>query len=569
MSLLDDLLAKGYFPVQLPPGFTSATFASLRAAYEPKWAAVGKIEPTSGERFSVARSSYYRRSTAILNPIGFYHLAKEVDAYWPQIKAHYAKSQLSRSIPSEGGSLRAIELTKFSELHEDKITSSSGFKYALITDVSSFFPAIYTHTVPWALHGKKEAKKHRTNYSATYFGNLLDKHSMLVQDGQTIGLPIGPDTSHIIAEVIGVAIDLALEKALGGWPSGFRYVDDFYLFFSRREDAERALAAVVRAVGDYELQINPAKTRIVEVREIAEESWKYSVKKLRLRPGRRAQRDDIHHYFETLFSLERRFKDESIVKYGLKQLASTIVKKSNWTLFEAYLLKCGYGFPNTMQTLAHFLATYKNYGYSIDMVAVRRFCGNQIVSSAASDHHSEVAWLLWICKELDLDLDKAIVEDAAKMGNAACTLLLLDLHYSQVLTPGVPVSLLTPVAKVEELMSKSWLLAYEGGRRQWLGNADVTYIKTHPFFGPLLDAGVQFYDEEVRLPPMFTLKTEDESFDFDSDEDIESEFDFDEMDEEYFDADDEKDEDPDEEKGDEGEEEGDDKAVSPDYSDDL
>lgn len=185
-----------------------------------------------------------------------------------------------------------------------------------------------------------------------------------------------------------------LKEALKVWPSGFRYVDDFYLFFSRREEAERALAAVVRAVGAFELQINPAKTRIVEVREIAEESWKYSVKKLRLRSGRKAQRDDIHHYFESLFSLEKRFKDESIVKYGLKQLSSMIAKKSNWKLLEAYLLKCGYGFPNTIQALTHFFATYHRYDYPIDKKAVRRFCNNLIASSAASDHHGEVAWLL-------------------------------------------------------------------------------------------------------------------------------------------------------------------------------
>jgi hypothetical protein len=43
---------------------------------------------------------------------------------------------------------------------------------------------------------------------------------------QQMRLPIGPDTSHILAEIIGVAIDLELQSQLGAWPPGFRYVDD-------------------------------------------------------------------------------------------------------------------------------------------------------------------------------------------------------------------------------------------------------------------------------------------------------------------------------------------------------
>ena len=91
---------------------------------------------------------------------------------------------------------------------------------------------------------------------------------MGTQDGQTIGLPIGPDTSHIIAEMIGVAIDDSIRIALDGWPKGFRYVDDFTFFFNTREEAERALAVIIKCVSAFELQINASKTKIVEVREL-------------------------------------------------------------------------------------------------------------------------------------------------------------------------------------------------------------------------------------------------------------------------------------------------------------
>jgi hypothetical protein len=35
---------------------------------------------------------------------------------------------------------------------------------------------------------------------------------------------------------------------------------------------------------------------------------------------------------------------------------------------------------------------------------------NLITASAASDHHGEMAWLLWVCKQLAIDFDPAAVK---------------------------------------------------------------------------------------------------------------------------------------------------------------
>ena len=426
------------------------------------------------------------------------------------------------------------------------MTSSAGYKYALITDIASFFPTVYTHTIPWALHTKAVAKKNKEKTSS-YYGNILDAKCVGVQDNQTIGLPIGPDTSHIIAEIIGVAIDERLKEDVGDWPQGFRYVDDFFLFFNRREEAEQALAGITKAVSSYELQINPAKTRIIEVKELVEESWKYSVKRLAISAARNQQRDDLHHYFEALFSLEKRFKDESLIKYGLKRLSSTIVKTSNWPVLEAYLLKCGYGFANTIQVVAHILATYRYHRYPLNIDAIARFCNNLIRTSAACDHHGEVSWLLWICKELSIDLYGSVVEDVEGMASPVCTLLLLDLHKAGMVTNAPKNKFLSQFANAAALTGPDWLLAYEAGRRKWLGNKNIKFISSHRYFGPLHKAGVMFYDEHKKLTPIFDFKEAlpgDSALYFDSDEKIEDNFEFDEMDEEYFDSADSNNADP-------------------------
>jgi hypothetical protein len=68
----------------------------------------------------------------------------------------------------------------------------------------------------------------------SFYGNLLDLRVRNAQDGQTIGLPVGPDTSRLLAEIVGTAVDKAVQTALRGkrnWSAkqrgGMRFVDDF------------------------------------------------------------------------------------------------------------------------------------------------------------------------------------------------------------------------------------------------------------------------------------------------------------------------------------------------------
>jgi hypothetical protein len=546
MDKLKALLEKGFFPVQLPPGFTSKSYAAKYRNYKGVFEA-HKPPGTRAEKFSVARSSYYRRVTSVVNPVSYFFLAKDIDKFWSEIQRHFRKSKLSLSTPSISPDLRAIKIRKFSELYEAKVTKSTGCRYVLITDITSFFPSIYTHTIPWALHTKSVAKANKKSKADTYFGNILDDGSMGVQDWQTVGLPIGPDTSHIIAEIIGVAIDVQLKEALGKWPSGFRYVDDFYLFFDTRKETEVALAELTKSISYFELQINPAKTKIMEVKGLVEESWKYSLKKLNIAPEKRAQRDDIHNYFEALFSLESRFSDESLVKYGLKQISSHIIKKSNWEVFEAYLLKCGFSFPNTLQTIANILSTYYHHGYSLNLRAIKRFCNNLIKVHAISDHHSEVSWLLWMCKELNLKLEREVVREIEGMSSSVCALICLDLFNSGTIGTNLKVNYLRQFSNKESLYGSDWLISYEAGKRGWLNNPDHNYISNDKFFGKLLTERVSFYDESLKCSPIFELKEgERDRVDlealFDMDERIENHFDFDDMDEEYFDSSDSDDE---------------------------
>jgi hypothetical protein len=88
-------------------------------------------------------------------------------------------------------------------------------------DVRAFFHSIYTHAIAWAIHGKEVAKQQR---GTALYGNLIDLLCRNAQDGQTIGLPVGPDTSRLIAEIVAAAMDVQLQGRLGSRAGSARAV---------------------------------------------------------------------------------------------------------------------------------------------------------------------------------------------------------------------------------------------------------------------------------------------------------------------------------------------------------
>jgi hypothetical protein len=173
------------------------------------------------------------------------------------------------------------------------------------------------------------------------------------------------------------------------------------------------------------------------------------------------------------------------------------------------------------------------------MDAIARFCNNLILESSMADHHGEASWLLWICKELTINLEADVVKEVIRMGSPVCTLILLDLSNSGIVTVRIPKRQFSQTTVPTALYSPEWLLSYEAGRRKWLGNKNIKHIAGNVFFDALRKAGVQFYDDTRRITPIFDFKIPPESpsqFDWDSDDEIESSFEFDENDEEYFDS---------------------------------
>ncbi len=88
----------------------------------------------------------------------------------------------------------------FGQFKKECLINSFDKLFEVVTDVSRYYGTIYTHIIPWIIHTKVIAKAKRKDL--TLLGNLLDKKLRESNSGQTLGIPIGSDTSLVIAEII-------------------------------------------------------------------------------------------------------------------------------------------------------------------------------------------------------------------------------------------------------------------------------------------------------------------------------------------------------------------------------
>ena len=151
---------------------------------------------------------------------------------------------------------------------ETDIWNRMGAHFLVKTDISNCFPSIYTHSVPWAIHGLDQAKRNR---DIKLPGNLLDRTTQGTRDGQTNGIIIGPHTSNVISEIILTKIDLEMNKK--GYKQFTRHIDDYEFPAKTYQEAEDFIREIGMQMREYELVLNEGKTEILPLPIPREVNW--------------------------------------------------------------------------------------------------------------------------------------------------------------------------------------------------------------------------------------------------------------------------------------------------------
>lgn len=279
------LIRSGYLPTEVPPTVTTRYYADFcRDNYIGLKSQLNRVIKlsTKYDTYTVPKPLSGRRNLALVHPLAQLGVSLLITQNRARIKHIISKSGASLYRTTEDiDNFKAFAGLDFRAWSKLKSRLYSNNRYILIADISRFFYTAYTHSLPWAVIGKERAKEwlaHNRSRLDGHWSSQLDRALQACQSRETFGLPVGPDTSRVLAEILlaGVQADSALRAALGDHDR-FRLLDDFVVGFDTEHDARRALTSLRRALWKFNLQLNEEKTKILPSSLVYEEQWRLEI----------------------------------------------------------------------------------------------------------------------------------------------------------------------------------------------------------------------------------------------------------------------------------------------------
>jgi hypothetical protein len=429
-----------------------------------------------------------------------------LEKHWAEISSILDRStgSLSKPIFTVGGP-RSLRITPHSELPKARLKAFSRFKFCAITDVSRCYPSIYTHSIPWAINGKARAKEDTSNYSSTVFGNRLDFIFRQAQDAQTIGIPVGPDTSRIVAEIILSAVDeLFLSRYGKKKPTYLRHVDDYWIGGDTFDDCEKHLQGLRGALRGFELDLNDLKTRIVSTSSILGDSWPAEFErdiKQSFVPRYVRTRDPI----VTLSAMIERANEQSddgMIRHAIRKLDENSFWDGEWEVLEHFLAHCAVHFPHSFDYVARVISWRVRRDKPIDKALWKdvtlAFC-NQ---SSVMHKDAEALWSLWLINELRISVPRDVSENLLAHSNPIVLAFLAHMYANGRVNDKAVGKKLADAVLGNPFCGSAWPLALELNFLNLLGQIHTDYTATEPALKVLHENGYSLIDWNA-LPAVF------------------------------------------------------------------
>ena len=277
------LKGKNYCNIDLPSYFTFNKLlsgvdkiigsSSLKDFYnsssKPKY-----FEGVNYFLFSNKDGHFAWRPFQLIHPAIYVSLVNKIctQKNWEEIVKRFNKFETSKvdciSIPVQSKTKNSdkAEIVKnwYSNFENKSIAMGLKYQYMLETDITDCYGSIYTHSIAWALHGKKEAKEKKTD--PDLIGNIIDRHIQDMSYAQTNGIPQGSVLMDFIAEMVLGYADEELTKSLEVNSINdieiLRYRDDYRIFSNNPQTLEVVAKYLTEILVSLGLKINSIKTYI-------------------------------------------------------------------------------------------------------------------------------------------------------------------------------------------------------------------------------------------------------------------------------------------------------------------
>lgn len=230
------------------------------------------------------------RPITLINPfiyvdlVNYITLKQDDNSFdWESLKERFSDFQRNDkikcfSIPGEAIQSNktddGINITNWwKNIEQKSISNGLKYSYCLFTDITNFYPSIYTHSICWAIHGK-EKTKNNLRQSKNWYGGKIDSKIQHMQYNQTNGIPQGSAIMDFIAEIILGYVDLKLSEVLLDLKktegieiidySILRYRDDYRIFSNNKNELEIIAKNLQEVLQTLNLELNSKKTFLSE-----------------------------------------------------------------------------------------------------------------------------------------------------------------------------------------------------------------------------------------------------------------------------------------------------------------
>ena len=232
-----------------------------------------KSEDVNHKIFQNKDSKYGWRPLQIIHPVLYVRLVRQMTEpqAWKELKEVFQNNQheniVCTSMPVEScdnNKDKASQIQKYwTDFEQESIKLALEYTLCFQSDIENCYGSIYTHSIPWAIYGKDEAKKKKN--CKELIGNKIDESLRHMSYGQTNGIPQGSVLMDFIAEIVLSSADKILSKKIKNNRICkyriLRYRDDYRIFVNSSQDGERILTLLMETLMDLGLKLNTSKTR--------------------------------------------------------------------------------------------------------------------------------------------------------------------------------------------------------------------------------------------------------------------------------------------------------------------
>jgi len=466
--------------------------------------AVKKLN-TQYSTFSAPRTANTRRNLALVHPVAQLALSLLLCEHRAKVREVIRRSKATLySVEEDMASSKAFAGLNFREWDKRREKVAAECAFILKADISRFFYTAYTHSLPWAVLGKAKAKDWWASQQKklkSHWSNKLDDALQACQSRETFGIPVGPDTSRIIAELLlaGVEKDAKFLSAVKGRPA-CRLMDDFVIGFDDEDSARAGLISLRHALWAFNLQLNDEKTGVQSSKHSFKERWRLDFDSSPLVDADTlSQERHLTRLLDVTLYCCTEADSGRPAAWACNRIGKLTKIQRNFSLALDVLFRLSREYPVCVSHVAEFLINHQVRCATPDFRSrISKWAKATIKTHLPQGHDFEVSWALLVCGALQIKVSNDDMISAAGTPSPVIFAILGMLSERGLLEFSLKNWPWRADFKRAGITSDNWLPFYEAVRRKWTSDkAMVNAVKGHPILSAMLAADVTFLEDQI------------------------------------------------------------------------